>query len=32
LGVVQGWNNLRDNNDRKAMLGALRWRTPDMNT
>ncbi|WPN49700.1 outer membrane beta-barrel protein [Pseudomonas sp. P8_241] len=31
LGVVQGWNNLRDNN-RKAMLGALRWRTPDMNT
>jgi len=32
LGVVQGWNNLRDNNDRKSMMGALRWRTADMQT
>ena len=32
LGVVQGWNNLRDNNDGKSLIGALRWRTPDMNT
>lgn len=32
LGVAQGWSNLRDNNDDKALLGALRWRTTDMNT
>nr|WP_180205966.1 outer membrane beta-barrel protein [Pseudomonas sp. SbOxS1]NYU06167.1 outer membrane beta-barrel protein [Pseudomonas sp. SbOxS1] len=32
LGVIQGQGNLRDNNDRKALLGALRWRTPDMRT
>ncbi|MDN6876469.1 outer membrane beta-barrel protein [Pseudomonas citronellolis] len=32
LGVVQGWNNLRDNNDSKSLMGALRWRTADMNT
>ncbi|QAY84014.1 outer membrane beta-barrel protein [Pseudomonas arsenicoxydans] len=32
LGVVQGQGNLRDNNDGKSLLGALRWRTPDMNT
>jgi hypothetical protein len=32
LGVIQGQGNLRDNNDSKAILGALRWRTPDMNT
>lgn len=32
LGVVQGWNNLRDNNDQKSVLGALRWRTNDMQT
>ena len=32
LGVVQGWNNLRDNNDGKSLMGALRWRAPDMNT
>ncbi|MCY1287851.1 putative beta-barrel porin [compost metagenome] len=32
LGVVQGWNNLRDNNDDKSLMGALRWRTADMNT
>ncbi len=31
-GVVQGWNNLRDNNDDKSVMGALRWRTSDMNT
>ena len=30
LGIVQGWNNLRDNNDRKSVLGALRWRSADM--
>lgn len=32
LGVIQGQGNLRDNNDSKAVVGALRWRTPDMNT
>lgn len=32
LGVVQGWNNLRDNNDQKSVLGAVRWRTNDMQT
>lgn len=32
LGIAQGWSNMRDNNDDKALLGALRWRTPDMNT
>lgn len=32
LGVVQGWENMRDNNDSKSLMGALRWRTPDMNT
>lgn len=32
LGVVQGWNNLRDNNDSKTLTGAVRWRTPDMKT
>jgi hypothetical protein len=32
LGVIQGQGNLRDNNDSKAVLGALRWRTPDMQT
>lgn len=32
LGVIQGQSNLRDNNDSKAMLGALRWRTPNMKT
>ena len=32
LGVAQGWSNLRDNNDDKALFGALRWRTADMQT
>lgn len=32
MGVVQGWNNLRDNNSDKSLTGALRWRTADMNT
>lgn len=32
LGVIQGWNNLRDNNNDKSLTGALRWRSPDMNT
>jgi hypothetical protein len=32
MGVVQGWNNLRDNNDDKSLTGAVRWRTQDMNT
>jgi hypothetical protein len=30
LGIVQDWNNLRDNNERKSVLGALRWRSADM--
>ncbi|WP_336335155.1 outer membrane beta-barrel protein [Pseudomonas putida] len=32
LGVIQGWKNLRDNNDSKSLMGALRWRTADMQT
>ncbi|HCS42772.1 MAG TPA: hypothetical protein DIW52_08095 [Pseudomonas sp.] len=32
LGVVQGWNNLRDNNDKKSLMGAVRWPTADMQT
>lgn len=32
FGVAQGWSNMRDNNDGKALLGAFRWRTPDMQT
>jgi len=32
LGLVQGWNNLRDNNDDKTVLFDLRWRSPDFNT
>jgi hypothetical protein len=32
LGVLQGWDNLRDNNDTKSLMGAVRWRTPDMQT
>ncbi|MDT4804710.1 putative beta-barrel porin-2 [compost metagenome] len=32
LGLVQGWNNMRDNNHGKSVLGALRWRTADMQT
>jgi hypothetical protein len=32
LGVVQGWNNLRDNNDSSSLNGALRWRSADMKT
>lgn len=32
LGVVQGWNNLQDNNDDKTVLFDLRWRSPDFKT
>jgi len=32
LGLVRGWNNLRDNNDTPSVNGALRWRTSDMQT
>ncbi len=32
LGVVQGWNNLQDNNDDKTLLFDLRWRSPDFRT
>ncbi|MHC6226217.1 outer membrane beta-barrel protein [Pseudomonas sp. X10] len=32
LGVVQGQANVRDNNDEKSVMGAVRWRTADMNT
>ncbi len=31
-GLVQGWNNLQDNNDSHSLIGAIRWRTPDMRT
>ncbi len=32
LGVVQGWNNLQDNNDDKSLLFDLRWRSADFRT
>lgn len=32
LGLVQGWNNLRDNNDDKTLLFDLRWRSRDFKT
>lgn len=32
FGVVNGWSNFRDNNSDKAYLGALRYRTPGMDT
>ncbi len=32
LGVVQGWNNLQDNNDDKTLLFDFRWRSPDFKT
>ena len=31
-GVVQGWNNLEDNNDDKTLLLDLRWRSRDFRT
>lgn len=32
LGVVQGWNNLQDNNNDKTLLFDLRWRSADFKT
>jgi Putative beta-barrel porin-2, OmpL-like. bbp2 len=32
IGVVQGRQNWKDNNKDKSLIGALRWRSPDMNT
>lgn len=32
LGVVQGRQNWKDNNRDKSLIGALRWRSTDMNT
>ncbi|MFW1677584.1 outer membrane beta-barrel protein [Pontibacter sp. JAM-7] len=32
LGLVQGWNNLQDNNDDKSLITGLQWRSPDMAT
>ncbi len=32
FGIVNGWSNFRDNNSGKAYLGALRYRTPGMDT
>ena len=32
LGVVQGWNNVQDNNSDKSVITALQWRSPDMTT
>ncbi len=32
LGLVQGWNNLQDNNDDKTLLFDVRWRSPDFKT
>lgn len=31
-GVVQGWNNLQDNNDDKTLIVDLRWRSADYRT
>lgn len=31
-GLVQGWNNLQDNNDDKTLLLDMRWRSPDFKT
>ncbi|MCU7846222.1 MAG: porin [Candidatus Thiodiazotropha sp. (ex Monitilora ramsayi)] len=32
LGIVQGWNNLQDNNSDKTLIFDLRWRSPDFRT
>ncbi|MES9926735.1 MAG: outer membrane beta-barrel protein, partial [Candidatus Thiodiazotropha sp. 6PDIVS] len=32
LGIVQGWNNLQDNNSDKSLIFDLRWRSPDFRT
>ncbi len=32
LGVVQGWNNLQDNNSDKTLIANLRWRSADFRT
>lgn len=32
LGVVNGWSNFKDNNNQPAYIGALRFRTPGMDT
>lgn len=32
LGVVQGWNNLQDENNDVDVIANLRWRSPDMST
>ena len=29
LGVVQGWDNLQDNNDNPSLIAALHWQRPD---
>ena len=32
LGLVQGWNNVQDNNDEKSLITSLQWRSKDMRT
>ena len=32
IGVVQGWNNLQDNNDDKSLITGLQWRSASMKT
>lgn len=32
FGVVNGWSNFKDNNNKAAYIGALRWRSPGMDT
>jgi hypothetical protein len=32
VGLVQGWNNLQDNNDDKTLIANLRWRSADFGT
>lgn len=30
VGIVQGWNNLQDNNSEKSLITGLQWRSSDM--
>jgi hypothetical protein len=32
FGIVRGWSNFEDNNNKPAYIGALRYRTPGMDT
>lgn len=32
LGLVRGWSNVQDNNNSNSIIGALRWRSPNLAT